>query len=142
MKKISDLALTPSTPSSASTKQQTLLCAQAALAKNAQNIQILDLSNLGAFTDYLLICSAFSDRQVNAIAESVATFMRTQDARPISQEGLRDGRWALLDFGDLVVHVFNDAVRDYYKLEEFWGHAPQIPIPHDFYVSANQPAFN
>ena len=113
-----------------------LECARAAIDKKAENLKVLDLTELSGFTDYFVICSGTSDKQVQAIADSVETFMRQQNVRALSAEGYRDGRWVLMDFGDIVVHVFLDALRDYYDLERLWSEAPRVKIPSEFYGPA------
>ncbi len=110
-----------------------LACVKAALDKKAENIKILDLSKISGFTDYFVICSAMSDRQVKAIADGVERSMRKAGYRAITNEGHSDGRWVLIDFGDTVIHIFLDALRDYYDLESLWAEAPRIQIPADFF---------
>lgn len=111
-------------------------CARAAINKKAENVKILNLSEISAFTDYFVICSGISDRQVQAIADSIENEMESQGHNLLSSEGYSEGRWVLLDFGDLVVHIFLDALRDYYDLERFWADAPRLRIPSEFYGPA------
>lgn len=113
--------------------QKALLCAQAAIDKKAENVQILDLTEVSGFTDFFLICSAMSDRQVQAIADSVESRMKGEGIKVLSGEGYTEGRWAVIDLGDVVVHIFLDAIRDYYDLESLWLDAPKLKIPSDFY---------
>lgn len=113
--------------------KKALLCAQAAIDKKAENLKILDLSELSGFTDYFVITSGMSDRQVQAIADAVANVMEVNGCELLSAEGFQDGRWVLMDFGDVVVHVFLDALREYYDLENLWKDAPQIKVPSEFY---------
>ena len=101
-------------------------CARAAIDKNAENVKILDLRELSAFTDYFVICSAMSDRQVKAVADSVSHLMKSQGEAVISTEGYSEGRWVLLDFGSVIVHIFLDALRDYYSLDALWSNAPRV----------------
>ena len=110
-----------------------LLCAQAAIDKKGENVKILDLSELSGFTDYFLICSGTSDRQVQAIGESISNLMDVQGYELLSAEGFQDGRWVLMDFGDVIVHIFLDALRDYYDLENLWKDAPKVRIPSEYY---------
>jgi ribosome silencing factor RsfS/YbeB/iojap len=126
----------PSTPGAETNPDglnKVLLCAQSAIDKKAENVKILDLSELSGFTDYFLICSGTSDRQVQAIGESISNLMDVQGYELLSAEGFQDGRWVLMDFGDVVVHVFLDALRDYYDLENLWKDAPKVRIPSEFY---------
>lgn len=104
-------------------------CAKAALDKQAIEPVLLDLTQSGSYTDYLLIASAQAERGVTAIAEHVIETMQAQGAKLLGVEGLREGRWALIDFGDIVVHVFLDSLREFYDLEGLWFDAPRVPLP-------------
>lgn len=114
-------------------KDKALECARAAIDKKAENLRVLDLTQISGFTDYFVICSGMSDRQVQAIADSVEAAMIAQDREPISIEGYSEGRWVLMDFGDVVIHVFLDALREYYDLENLWADAPRVKVPSEFY---------
>ncbi|MBC7692130.1 MAG: ribosome silencing factor [Methylotenera sp.] len=114
-------------------REKALACARAAIDKKAENMKVLDLSGISGFTDYFVICSGMSDRQVQAIADSVESSMNCE---LLSAEGYADGRWVLMDFGDVVVHVFLDALREYYDLENLWTDAPRVKIPSEFYGPA------
>jgi ribosome-associated protein len=114
--------------------EQALACARASIEKNAESVKILDLTEISGFTDYFVICSGTSDRQVQAIADSVQSSLKAAGRKALSVEGYGEGRWVLLDFGDIVVHVFLDALREYYDLENLWEDAPRIPIPAEFYL--------
>src|SRR5689334_11925573 len=116
--------------------QKALQCARAAIDKKAENVKVLDLTQLSGFTDYFVICSGMSDRQVQAIADSVASSMDVEGHEVLSTEGYSDGRWVLMDFGDVVVHVFLDALREYYDLENLWADAPIVRVPSEFYGPA------
>ncbi len=89
-----------------------LQCAKSAIEKKAEHVKILGLSSLSSFTDLFVICSGASDRQVQAIADSILFSMKAAGKTPVSSEGHSEGRWVLLDFGDVVVHIFLDALRD------------------------------
>lgn len=117
-------------------KDKALECARAAIDKKAENLKVLNLTDLSSFTDYFLICSGMSDRQVQAIADSVEATMANQGHELVSVEGYGEGRWVLMDFGDVVVHVFLDALREYYDLENLWADAPRVKIPSEFYGPA------
>lgn len=120
-------------------KQSALAAAAAAIDKKAERVKILDLGTLSGFTDFFVLCSGASNRQVHAIASSVETRLRESGRRAIAIEGLNEGRWVLLDFGDVVVHVFLDAIRDYYDLDSLWADAPRVPVPAEFYGPAASP---
>src|SRR3954451_16549236 len=94
---------TKSAVTSDPSREKALLCARAAIDKKAENVKILNLTDLSGFTDYFVICSGMSDRQVQAIADSVENAMETSGHELLSTEGYSDGRWVLLDFGDVVI---------------------------------------
>ena len=108
-----------------------LLCARLAHSKRAREILILDLRKLVSFTDYFVICSGRSDRQVQAIAEHIRSELKGKKIRPRSYEGLSSGKWVLMDYIDVVVHIFQDAAREFYDLEGLWSDAPKEPLPPD-----------
>lgn len=113
-----------------------LACARAAIDKKAENVKVLDLTDLSGFTDYFTICSGTSDRQVQAIADAMEFTMSSQGFELLSVEGYADGRWVLMDFGDVVAHIFLDALREYYDLENLWSDAPRVKIPSEYYGPA------
>jgi ribosome-associated protein len=102
--------------------------AAAADEKLATTISGIDVSDQLALTDAFVIVSASSDRQVGAIVDEVEDRMRDKGAKPIRREGERDGRWVLLDFGDIVVHVQHDEEREFYELERLWKDCPEIDL--------------
>ena len=105
--------------------------ARAASDKLAEDILAFDVSEQLAITDAFLICSAGNDRQVKAIVESVEDRLREAGAKPVRREGERDGRWVLLDYADIVVHVQHTEEREFYALERLWRDCPTIPLPAD-----------
>jgi ribosome-associated protein len=107
------------------------LCAQKCLEKKGENVVILDLENRSSVADYFVICSGYSDRQVSAIAENVAQEIGKAGVKALSREGMVDGRWALIDFGSVIVHVFRDQMRDFYSLESLWQDAPRINVQEE-----------
>lgn len=92
--------------------------------RKATDVTLLDLRGLSTATDFFLIATGRSDTQVSAIAEHLLDEMRNEGVRAGSVEGLRGGRWVLVDYFDFVVHVFHPAARDFYQLERLWGDAP------------------
>ena len=114
------------------------LSVQSAANKKAENVKILDLKDLSSFTEYFMICSGMSDRQVQAIADSIVIDLRESGFTPISVEGYREGRWIIIDYGDVVMHVFLDALRDFYNLEQLWTHAKRVPIPQELFITSIQ----
>lgn len=114
----------------------------AALDKKGIEPVLLDVRDMASYTDYILIVSARSDRQVQAIAEGISEALKQERMRTIGKEGARDGQWTLLDFGDVIVHVFYHQMRDYYDLESLWNDAPRVKLdippdaraqPEDYY---------
>jgi ribosome-associated protein len=102
--------------------------AGAALAKKAHDLVALDLRELGAVCDYFLLCSASSEVQVKAVAEHVEEVLREKGRRPWHVEGLEGRRWVLLDYVEVVVHVFHDRTREYYLLDRLWGDARSVDL--------------
>lgn len=98
----------------------------AVLGKKALDIVVLDVSGLTSLADTFIICSGRSNRQVTAIAEFIRTDLKKKRVAPLSVEGLQEGHWVLMDYGDVVIHVFYDDVRRFYDLEGLWSDAPRI----------------
>jgi ribosome-associated protein len=107
------------------------VAAAAAADKLAQHIIAFDVSDQLAITDAFLLCSAPNDRQVVAIVEEVEEKLREAGVKPLRREGHREGRWVLLDYGDIVVHVQHEEERLYYSLERLWRDCPTLPLPAD-----------
>jgi len=102
--------------------------ASAALAKKAHALVALDLRDLEGVSDYFFICSARSEVQVKAVADAIEEKLREVGARPWHVEGLEGRRWVLLDYVEMVVHVFHEKTRDYYMLDRLWGDARSIDL--------------
>ena len=102
--------------------------ADLALDRKAVSPVVLDLRGISGATDYFLIVSGTSDTHVRAIAEHVMEEMKKAGNRPDHVEGLRAGRWVLIDYIDFVIHVFHPTARDFYQLERLWGDAPTHAI--------------
>lgn len=98
--------------------------AELALDRKAQDVTILDLRNLSSATDFFIIATGRSDTHVSAIADHVIDELKKEGIRPVGVEGLRGGRWVLVDYVDFVVHVFHPTAREFYQLERLWGDAP------------------
>ena len=108
--------------------EDALAAARAAADKQANDIAILDVHGLIVITDYFVICSAASDRQVRTIVDEVERSLRERDRRPVRREGETEAHWVLLDYVDVVVHVFVEEEREYYDLERLWRDAPRVPF--------------
>jgi ribosome-associated protein len=107
----------------------TRLAAQAASDKMAENIVAFDVSEQLVITDAFLLCSAANDRQVRAIVDEIEDKLREIGSKPVRREGERDGRWVLLDYADIVVHVQHEEERSFYALERLWRDCPVIELP-------------
>ena len=103
-----------------------IAAALAAASKQADDVVILDVHGLIVITDYFVIATGSSDRHVKTIVDEVETALRDRDRKPVRREGETDGRWVLLDYVDVVVHVFAEAERDFYDLERLWLDAPRL----------------
>jgi ribosome-associated protein len=105
------------------------IAAGAAADKLATDIIAYDVSEQLVITDAFLLCSASNDRQVKAIVDEIEDKLRRVDARPVRREGEREGRWVLLDYLDVVIHVQHAEERVFYALERLWKDCPRIPLP-------------
>ena len=108
-------------------KALALLAAEACDDRKAANIVLIRVEEISSIADWFVIASGRSDTQVRAIAEAVETAGRARGRRPLWVEGLSHGQWVLLDYGDIVVHVFFGPVREFYDLERLWSKAPRRP---------------
>jgi len=113
---------------STDSRTKSLLCLNAAIEKKAQNPVLLELKGISSFTDYFLLCSAKSDRQVQAIARAIEEALKKRGIRPLGQEGVREGKWILMDYEDVVVHIFLEPVRKFYDLEGLWIDALRVDV--------------
>lgn len=109
-------------------KQQLEIAVKAVDSKRGADILALDLGGISFIADTYLIADAPTERQVLAIADEVISKMAEAGVPLISQEGRQEGQWVLLDFGDLLVHLFKGEARGFYNLEKLWGQAPEINI--------------
>ncbi len=100
----------------------------AAENKKASNIMLLDIRKVSVIADYFVICSGNSERQVKAIARDIEEELEKEEVRPNHREGMDQGRWVLLDYGDVIVHIFTAAERDYYRLEKLWSGAQTVLV--------------
>ena len=110
-------------------RTKSLLCLKAAIEKKALNPVLLELKEITSFTDYFLLLSGKSDRQVQAIAQAIEEALKKRGIRPLGQEGTLGGRWVLMDYEDVVVHIFLEPVRQFYDLEGLWLDAPRVDLP-------------
>ena len=113
-----------------------LECTAAALDRKAYDLVVLEVGRFTSIADYFVICSGRSDTQVQAIAQGIEEHLGRRGARPLSIEGQERGQWVLMDYGDVVVHIFYVPVREFYNLERLWKRAPQVELPEPFQSQA------
>jgi ribosome-associated protein len=103
------------------------LCINATLQKKATDIVVLNLKEISAFTDYMIICSGTSERQVQGISQEIQQFLKKADIKPLGVEGEANGQWILLDYNDVVISVFHEPMRTFYDIENLWD-APRMKV--------------
>lgn len=108
--------------------EKALSCIREADDRKAMDLVLLDVSKLTSFADYFIICSGRSSRQVQGIADAVRSRMRDLGVRPYGVEGEREGQWVLLDYGDVIMHIFYEPVRAFYDLESLWSDAQVVSL--------------
>ena len=111
-----------------SSQELARLCVRAAIDKKAEDPVILDVRKLCSFTDFFVVISGRSTRHVQGLAEAIETELRSKKLTPSSAEGLNEGTWVLLDFNDIVVHIFYTETRKFYDIEGLWHDAPRISL--------------
>ena len=104
------------------------LAAGAASDKKALDPLALDLRGISSVSEYFVILTGTSDKHVQAVAENIMDAFKSVGIKVLGEEGLREGRWVLLDYGDIVVHVFHEPVREYYDIERLWIDAPRLDL--------------
>jgi ribosome-associated protein len=102
---------------------------EAVTKKKARNLVVLDVHRLTSIADAFIICSGQSNRQVNAIADATVDYLKKHKIKPLSVEGTKEGHWVLLDYGDVVIHIFYEPVREFFDLEGLWVDAKRIETP-------------
>jgi ribosome-associated protein len=113
------------------TEDKATLLAKKVLEKKAKDVAILDMREVASFTDVFVVCTAANRRQVQAIATSLRQFGKEIGEPSKDIEGYEAARWVLVDFGDVVVHVFDGAMRGFYDLDGLWSDAARLPVPED-----------
>lgn len=114
-----------------STDDRAIKCAALALDKKAYNVKVLDIRGISTIADYLVLATGTSDKQVVAIADSVRTGLK-RFGKVLDIEGAKEGKWVVIDYGDVIVHVFLEEMRQYYNLDELWGNARIAEIPAEY----------
>ena len=121
----------PETPALDARERALLLCGFA-LEKKAQDLTVLEVGELTTIAEYFIICSGRSDRHVQSIAEGIKEDGRPHGLRPISSEGAARGQWVLMDFSDVLVHIFYEPVRRFYDLDGLWAGATAVELPEPY----------
>lgn len=103
--------------------------AEAAQSKYAEEIVVFHVSELTSLADFFVLCSAESEPQMRAIADAVEDSLSKKGNRPYGIEGREGGLWVLLDYNDVILHIFKKEAREFYNLDRLWGDAPRIPFP-------------
>ena len=114
-----------------STEEKTTLISQIVADKKAMDVIVLDMAEASSITDYFLICSGGSQRQVQAIADAIGEQLKQAGITSLGVEGYREGHWILMDYGDVIVHVFSQETREFYDLERLWANAPKIDLSRE-----------
>jgi ribosome-associated protein len=109
-----------------SSREKAVLCAREVSRFKGLDLVMLDVSRFSSFADYFIICSGKSSRQVQGIADNLEDELKSVGFRPIGIEGKREGHWVLIDYGDVIIHVFYEPVRLFYDLESLWSDAARV----------------
>lgn len=110
--------------------EHALAAARTALDNRGQDIVVLDMRELTSMFDYFVVATGTSRRQLHAISDEIDRVLEVElGQRRLGVEGYQESRWILLDYGDVVIHLFDPDTRAYYALEELWAHAPRVPFP-------------
>jgi len=123
--------MSSSTKANLTSLERAIQCAALALDKKALNVKVLDIQRISTIADYLVLATGSSDKQTQAIAESVRHGLK-KFGKPLDIEGLKEGNWVVIDYGDVILHVFKEDQRRYYNLDELWSNAPLVEIPTEY----------
>ncbi len=107
-------------------QEKVKMAAHLAVGKKGHDIIALEIGKVSLISDYFLIVSGFNQRHVQSLADSIVEGLKEVDIEPLNQAGYREGRWVLLDYSDIVVHIFQDEERKFYNLERLWSDAPEL----------------
>ena len=113
-------------------RHRALKCAEVLHEKKAFQIKVLELSNVSSFTDYFVVASGTSEKHLQTLADSLSQEFKKRGQ--LSREGYPEGRWIVLDYGDFVVHLFLEAIRNYYQLESLWKTAEEVKLPKKLFA--------
>ncbi|MGC9196466.1 MAG: ribosome silencing factor [Syntrophobacteraceae bacterium] len=113
-----------------SSRDKAILCAREAVSYKALDLIVLDVARFSSLADYFIICSAKSSRQVQGIADNLERGLRTHGIKPLGSEGKSEGHWVLMDYADVIIHIFYEPVREFYDLESLWSEASMLDWEH------------
>ena len=111
-------------------RERAVKCALLALDKKALDVKVLEIGKISSIADYLVLASGLSDKQTQAIADSIKKGLK-RFGKALDVEGLKEGNWIVIDYGDVIVHIFHEKLRRYYDLDDLWLEAPLVTIPED-----------
>lgn len=114
-----------------SAEEKAAFASRVAADKKASEVVVLDMRQASAITDYFLICSGGSERQVQAIADAIDEQLSRSGSASLGIEGYREGRWILMDYGDVIMHIFSQETREFYDLERLWANAPKVEVDRE-----------
>jgi len=123
---LTDIALQTSTTSTDTSRELALRIADILAETPASDTVVLDIRELSTFSDFFVICSGENERQLRAISEKVQEELREDGVRPQRVEGTPNSGWIVLDYNDAIVHIFDQELRDFYKMERLWAEAPRL----------------
>ena len=118
--------------------ERAMKCAALALDKKALDVKVLEIGRLSSIADYLVLASGRSDKQTQAIADSIRQGLK-KFGKALDIEGVKEGSWIVIDYGDVIVHIFQEEVRRYYSLDELWSAAPSVPVPDESQWEGKEP---
>jgi len=113
-------------------QERAIKFAALALDKKVLDVKILEIGRLSSIADYLVLASGRSDKQTQAIADSVRQGLK-KFGKALDIEGVKEGNWIVIDYGDVIVHIFTEEMRRYYNLDELWSAAPEVEIPAEYH---------
>lgn len=119
-------------------REKAVLLSRLALEKKAYDLVLMEVREITSIADYFIICSGRSDRQVQSIAQGIEEKLAETGLFPLSVEGMTRGQWVLMDFSDVIVHIFYQPLREFYDLEGLWAHAPRLELPEPYATLVNQ----
>jgi ribosome-associated protein len=119
-------------------QERAIKCAALALDKKALDVKVLEIGRISSIADFLVLVSGRSDKQAQAIADAVRQGLK-KFGKALDIEGVKEGKWIVIDYGDVIVHIFQEEMRRYYNLDELWGNAPEVEIPAEYRWEDKEP---